>query len=731
MGGKNKKPVIGYRHFMGLYMGESRTSDYLAAVDVGGEIAWEGELSGSGSISINKPSLFGGDKKEGGIVGTLRVRQGEPTQMPDAYLQAQVPGPWPAARGLCTTVFDGQIGAMNPYIKLWKKRWGGFTAGWTTPVWQPSLCKIGRGKNPMHILYQFFTDTRDGLAFSPSVIDEQAWLSAAQTLHDEGFGLCLAFRRASGIGNYIRMICDHVGGMWAQDPRTGLITFRLFRPDYDATMLPLLDESSIIAMDSFEQPALDTTTNEVTIVGRDVLANKDISVTYQNLANVQAQGRVINTKRQYPGLWNREQCAMVAARDCAIESSLLARIKCTVKADFWGVKRGDVLALSWKRKGWVRVPVRVLEVDEGTRTDSRIALTLVQDFSGAASAVYVAPSQSVWTRPDDTPRQLPAQRVYEATWRDLVQTMSAADLAQVSPLAGYLAAVGSAPAGVSYGYDLHTRLAGGEYSLVGSGEYAPTGLLQAAVGIGDVTFELDAAQDLDGVHPGDEWICESEHGRVVAVNAAAATITVARGCVDSVPAAHPAGARVWFSDSAAADPTQYAIGDTVHAKLLARTRNGIYPIEAATQHTLGVQARQGRPYPPGLLRVAGNAQPVSVSSPFVVTWAHRDRLLQADQLIDHEAASIGPEPGTRYAIRALDAANAVLAEKLDIAGTSATVALAHAGSVRLELYAITDAGASLQRHVRLFAHDPAGTTVSVIAAPTWAPDSYILDGGGP
>ena len=34
-----------------------------------------------------------------------------------------------------------------------------------------------------------------------------------------------------------------------------------------------------------------------------------------------------------------------------------------------------------------------------------------------------------------------------------------------------------------------------------------------------------------------------------------------------------------------------------------------------------------------------------------LTWAHRDRIVQQDQLVAHDEASIGPESGTTYRVR--------------------------------------------------------------------------------
>ena len=671
--GKSSKPTIGYRHFMGLYMGESLPNDYLAAVEIGGELAFEGEFHGSGTIYIDKPMLFGGDKKEGGVVGPLTIRQGEPTQMPDPYLQSQVPGPWPAGRGLCTTVFNGQVGAMNPYLKLFKKRWGAFYAGWSTPVWQPDLLKVGRGKNGIHIIYQAFTDLDWGLGLPTSMIDEPSFSAAAQTIFDEGLSLCLPYRRSTPIGDFIEIVNNHIGGQWAPDPRTGKITYTLFRDDYDVDDLVLIDESNITKIESWQTALLDGGTNEVTVVGRDPVTNKDISATYQNPANVDAQGRVIAAKKQFPGLWNMDLVARIAARETIASSMLLNRVKLVVKRDLWGVKRGQVLALSWARKGIVRMPVRVLEVDEGIRTDSKIGLLLLQDISGMSQTSYVKPSVSAWERPDTTPKPVAAQDVYEASYRDLAGYLRPADLAILSADAGYTIALGARPAGVAYNFTIEARAGSAPFEEVGSGDFSPSGLLAFDITRTSTSIVLTGARDLGLVKVGSEVRINGEHCRVDAINPTAGTATIARGCVDSVPMAHTAGDRVWFSDTyVGSDSTEYLDGETIDVKLLTRTREGTLDPSLATTASVTFNQRQFRPYPPGKLRINGEAYPESISGPLVVSWAHRDRLLQADQLVDTEGGSIGPESGVTYTLRLYDQTGTLRRTVTGLTGTSYT-----------------------------------------------------------
>src|SRR5690606_29261097 len=75
------------------------------------------------------------------------------------------------------------------------------------------------------------------------------------------------------------------------------------------------------------------------------------------------------------------------------------------------------------------------------------------------------------------------------------------------------------------------------------------------------------------------------------------------------------------------------------------------PLDSATALPLTFDARQARPYPPAGLLVNGEENPVLLPGEITLTWAHRDRLLQADQLIDQSAASVGPEAGTTYTVR--------------------------------------------------------------------------------
>jgi uncharacterized protein YegL len=75
-----------------------------------------------GRIRIDKPDLFGGTKREGGIVGDVDVLMGFPDQGQNDYLAARAGTDVPGYRGLCSLVLRQVYLGLNPYLKPWAVR---------------------------------------------------------------------------------------------------------------------------------------------------------------------------------------------------------------------------------------------------------------------------------------------------------------------------------------------------------------------------------------------------------------------------------------------------------------------------------------------------------------------------------------------------------------------------------------------------------------------------------
>jgi hypothetical protein len=99
--------------------------------------------AGGGRIRIDKPDLFGGESREGGIVGDVDVLMGGPGQGPNDYLAARMGGDVPAYRGLCSLVLRQAYLGINPYLKPWAVRVTRVLTGEAgSPQWYPEKAAI-------------------------------------------------------------------------------------------------------------------------------------------------------------------------------------------------------------------------------------------------------------------------------------------------------------------------------------------------------------------------------------------------------------------------------------------------------------------------------------------------------------------------------------------------------------------------------------------------------------
>jgi len=860
--GSSKKVTVGYRYYMGLQFGLCHGPvDALRQVSVGDRAAWSGNLTASGSLAINQKNLFGGDKKEGGIVGTLDVMMGGPAQTENSYLVSKIGAAIPAFRGILSAVWrGGQVTANNPYVKPWAfrvkrilqgwssgsawypekaeiagseliggiayssywsatysfdpnqaaitpeasastkivsdmiptdvlkitlvsdsgnawSRWLGYGAGagWyggsvSDPLW---WCKLSvkdaagnvtrwfdtlamtagdaysanaasvaaitgstsyklwieddvlynRGSlsvivsklaqagcahsdmNPAHIIYQCLTDKAWGMGYPTTAIDDTSFTAAADALFAEGFGLSMLWNQQETIENFMKVVLDHIGAMLYVQPDTGKFALRLIRSDYNRTLLPLYDQSVLISASDYQRQAWGETVNEITVVYANACTGKDEPVTAQDIANIQTQGGVVAQTRNYPGIRNAGLAQRVALRDLQAASTPLARIKLTATRAAWQVFPGDVFRLTWPEYAIDDVVYRALSVNVGTLQNGEIIIDAVEDVFGLPENTYLAEQPGEWVDPSNDPVPAAYRKLLEAPYWDLVRSLSAADMAYVDALAGFLETLAVRPSGDATNYSIYDRVGAADYAAGGNGDFCPAATVVPALTKTTTAITLTGGIDLDLVEAGGYAVIDDEYVLVSAIDATAGTATIARGLLDTVPAEHAAGSRIWFADGFAGfDTTEYADGETLDVKLLPLTGRGELALAEAPVDSLTFDQRQFRPYPPGNLKFAGSVSPAAsdypsaISGTLTISWAHRDRLLQTAYLVTQSEASIGPEPGTTYSVE-IRVGGSLIESASGISGTSYAASVAGDLVIEVTLYALRDGLRSYQSHV--------------------------------
>lgn len=563
--------------------------------------------------------------------------------------------------------------------------------------------------NPAHIVYQALTNQDWGMGYPAGALDDASFRAAALTFYSEGLGLCGQWTRQDTIESFVQEVLSHAGAALGQDPRTGLFRLIPTRGGYDVATLPEFRRGlNVSAVDSFERAALGETVNEVTVQYVDASTGNDGAVTVQHLANVQAQGGVVSQSVRYPMAPTASIAQRLAQRDLTTKASPLCKVKLTTDRSAFGLLPGDVVRWTDAKLGITDMPMRVLQVDYGNLTAGAIKLDLAEDVFGMPATTYLGQQEDGWVEPSTEPQPPAAAQAFEIPYLAIHRAEGGSVANALAQDAGYLGMLAAKAPGVSYGYTLMASVAGGEFEQVGGGEWAASAILAADIGPADTVLPLGGVTDSEEFAVGAlVMIGGGDAAELVRIDSAApgaASITVGRGVGDTVPgpAGWPIGTRVWVvDDNVGEGVTEYVEGEAVEARASTNAPGGTLPLGASPGGVVTMAARAARPYPPAGLTVGGVAWPVQVIGDIELAWSHRDRLLQADQLVDQAAGSIGPEAGTTYTVRTyLD--DVLDDEQTGITGAATMVQPSGNGAARVEVVAVRDGLESWQAQVREF-----------------------------
>lgn len=524
-----------------------------------------------------------------------------------------------------------------------------------------------KAMNGAHIVYECVTNNVWGRGLPTALIDTISFKTAAETLVSEGFGLCIAWDRQDDIDRFVKMVVDHVGAALYINRRTGLVTFKLLRDDYDHDALPAYTfENGLLDITEDEISSNDTTFNEIIVGYIDPVSGNRGTLRVQNLASFQALGTIISNSIDYIGLPTAALAARVAQRDLQINSGDIRRFKIKIDRAGWYISPGDVFKINVPSRGISNMILRAGTIEDGPLTDESITITAMQDIFSLPDASYVVPQPSYWVPPDRSVRVIDQRLVDEATYFDLAENTPPAELAALTTDTGVIKVFAEQPSGFTVDYivasktSLETDYV--ERSIVGFDAgaelvaslplHSTSTTVESFSGSSLITATGIPVLLVSAADPTVQEYCELD-----AIDLETGAMTIKRGCIDTVPHRFIGGDKVWFqTNMPTSDFIDRSTGEIVNVKLLSRTATEKLSQVLAPTDTVTIGGRQGRPYPPGNLTIDAVAfeESQTVEGDVVFAWAHRDRIVQANFIIDHTAGSTGPEVGTTYNVYVYD-----------------------------------------------------------------------------
>lgn len=629
MGLLSKKVTVGYKYFLGLHAILCHGPvDKVTRIDVDKRTAWSGTSAG-GIITVDAPTLFGGDSSEGGVSGAVDIAMGGPAQAANGYLSANLGADIPAYRGVVGAVLRKCYMGNTPYLKPWAfwasrihVRSGGVTQ------WYDAKAAIGDDMNPAHIIRELLTDQTWGMGYADGDIDDASFQAAADTLYSEGFGLSFIWERSQSIEDIVQSVMEHIDAALYVSRDTGKFCLKLARDDYDPNTIPVLGEDDIVSITDFRRPALGDLINQVTVKFWDYASGNDNSVTVQDLALANQQRTTIGTATTYAGVVTSSLATKIASRDLKAVSSPLASatLQCGRAAALLNI--GDVFKLVWPRLGLSSMIMRVTGMELGELDGNTVKIDAVEDVFAFGASTYAPPPPSGWVAPVST-----AVAALDARLINLPAPLSA------SPYQPTLLVARNGGQHISF--DVYVDQNGGTdafaTTIEQSTDWNPVALLNGAVSAdlngpphysGAIT--IDNLVDIDGativsaasasvstdeltaniILIDDElmwWTAATDNGN------GSVTMTVQRGALGTIPANHSDNARVWFiarggvaiNGDNIAPP---AIGASIRARVVTNAIGGPLPLASAPNvpPSADYSVIRSLVYAPGNLAVGGN-----------------------------------------------------------------------------------------------------------------------------
>ena len=764
--------------------------DRLIGIIVGDKIAANGSICGLlGSVpetsSLDNSGLFGGVLKEGGVRGTYDWMPGTATQTVTAALASRLGTSitnCPGFRQLASIFFYGgggfYWGSNSPYIKavaiavmrlpfntergaqpnisgapdadwdVWTSLCGIPIDGATIP-WTTNECTI-YDANPAHIIYESITNQDWGMGNPPWTLDFASFLACAQTLYDEIFGMSILWSKQSTIEDFIQEVLNHIQAVVYIHPRTGLITLKLIRFDYDQYTVPMFTDynSKII---SIKKRLWSDTINEVVVSWTNPFNEESETVRAQNSANIAIQGGVVSDARNYYGVRNGTLAQTLAWRDLRAASAPLTILEFEANREAWDVVVGDVVNVTSSEYGIEALYVRIDNIDYGRPGDPKIKIVASEDIFAYDLAHFVsgppdtahtggsyAPQNFAYQLALDTPYAAITQLGATATYPDEFVTILAA---QTDALGGQDTSsyeLWGYPSSGSPPVERLTSRSPVTHALLGAALFVET-----TTTFSDVDFINMTHGGLSPTVGGFIYVQGTNEttSELIQITAySGGNYTLKRGVLDTIPRTWSAGTPVWFigNNSAIYDPIRRAVSETLVYDLLAITSQGIIDIGLVFDLDFTVGQRATRPTRPANVEVEGNGTgfvdlTASLSANIDVTWSQRNRLTETTTILEWDDATISPESGQDNNVVVLASNHTtVLDTNTGISGTSFSqdTSVFTGNYVYIVVTSTRDTFDSLQGFETIV-QTGAVTPVSISGTPIVEADQAVYVGGYP
>ena len=461
-------------------------------------------------------------------------------------------------------------------------------------IWH--LGRLDDDLNPAEAIYEILMNKYWGCGYVEDRIDIESLITLGIVCEQEKLGVSCLINRTAQANEYITKILNHINGVKYDDPKTGKLTFKLIRNDYDVNKIKVFDTTNT---ESCEFSRLDwsETTSAVDVTFTDASNKYDTGqFTFNDIANRLITGFYTSKSVEGNYFTTSANAKWLAQMNQLSNGYPLSAVTLVTNRYGYDVTVGDPIKVIWKPYGIEQSIYRVTDIDYSGLTDGKITITGIEDVFAFDKLEYTDVEHPQWTDPSDIPANISRYRFMEDPY-EIAKSLST-----------YVFAYASQPDKYTLIWDVYRRVADSfvissksmlwssigrlTYGYIKNFDFDEEGFEFSMVGVGGkdlieqkfdkiekypTTYTVTSGLNLLVID--DEWMSYSNIVKLP--NGRYKLIGVMRGIFDTLPKTHTAESIIYFieyrqniagvGNKVSEENQNYA---TEYLELRSETRNG-------------------------------------------------------------------------------------------------------------------------------------------------------------
>ena len=338
---------------------------------------------------------------------TLKNRVNYYNNVANQYISSPSTKPYPS-QSLLDNIKNACENAYNIYPSTPKTEFGRILS----PL--ESLCdngawhlgRLNNDLNPAEAIYEILMNKYWGCGYTKDRIDIDSLIKLGVVCEKEKLGISCLINNTAQANDYITKILNHINGVKYDDPKTGKLTFKLIRNDYNVDSIKTFNVANT---ESCEFSRLDwsETTSAVEVTFTDASNKYDTGqFTFTDISNRLITGFYSSKSVEGNYFTTTSNAKWLAQMNQLSNGYPLSSVNLVTNRYAYDITIGDPIKVSWEPYGLSQIVYRVTDIDYANLTEGKISISAIEDVYGFDKLDFSVSESPQWTDPTEVPTEV-------------------------------------------------------------------------------------------------------------------------------------------------------------------------------------------------------------------------------------------------------------------------------------------------------------------------------------